>query len=119
MVTAMVSVATGRPVRRNVAMTGEVTLRGRVLPIGGVKDKLLAAHRSGLNTFILPRKNMRDLDEVPAEVLEAIELVPVDDVGEVLDRALAPAPARRRERRSAGFMLPLRGDDASPPTITA
>ncbi len=119
MVTAMVSVASGRRVRRDVAMTGEVTLRGRVLPIGGVKDKLLAAHRSGLTTFILPRKNMRDLDEIPRDVLETVEVVPVDNVGEVLARALIDVPAQRRERRSAGFMLPLRGDEGQPPTITA
>jgi ATP-dependent Lon protease len=119
MVTAMVSVASGRRVRRDVAMTGEVTLRGRVLPIGGVKDKLLAAHRSGLTTFILPRKNMRDLDEIPRDVLDTVEVVPVDHVGEVLARALVDAPAHRRERRSAGFMLPLRTDEGQPPTITA
>ena len=119
MVTAMVSVASGRPVRRDVAMTGEVTLRGRVLPIGGVKDKLLAAHRSGLTTFILPRKNLRDLDEIPSEVLESVEVVPVDMVAEVLDRALVAAPPRP-EKRSAGFMLPLRHDDAGAhPPISA
>src|ERR1700686_2041229 len=93
MLTAMVSLASGRRVRRDVAMTGEVTLRGRVLPIGGVKDKLLAAHRSGLTTFVLPRKNMRDLDEIPREVLDSVEIVPVDNVGEVLQRALVHAPA--------------------------
>ena len=119
MVTAMVSVASGRRVRRDVAMTGEVTLRGRVLAIGGVKDKLLAAHRSGLTTFIMPRKNLRDLDEIPREVLETVEVVPVDSVAEVLARALVDAHMRPRERRSAGFMLPLRADDAPQPTITA
>jgi ATP-dependent Lon protease len=119
MVTAMVSLASGRKVRRDVAMTGEVTLRGRVLPIGGVKDKLLAAHRSGLTTFILPRKNMRDLDEIPREVLDTVEVVPVDHVGEVLARALVEGPPQRRDRRSAGFMLPLRTDEGQPPTITA
>ena len=118
MVTAMVSVASGRRVRRDVAMTGEVTLRGRVLPIGGVKDKLLAAHRSGLTTFILPRKNLRDLEEIPREVLDQVEVVPVDNVGEVLDRALVAAPAQRRER-TTGFMLPLRTDEPPHPTITA
>jgi ATP-dependent Lon protease len=120
MVTAMVSVASGRRVRRDVAMTGEVTLRGRVLPIGGVKDKLLAAHRSGLTTFILPRKNIHDLDEIPREVLDAVEVVPVDNVGEVLQRALIDEPpAQRREGRNAGFMLPLHTDEGPHPTITA
>ncbi|MDQ6847472.1 MAG: endopeptidase La [Candidatus Dormibacteraeota bacterium] len=118
MVTAMVSVASGRRVRRDVAMTGEVTLRGRVLPIGGVKDKLLAAHRSGLTTFILPRKNMRDLEEIPKEVLDTVDVVPVDNVGEVLDRALVDAPAQRRER-TTGFTLPLRTDEGPHPPITA
>ena len=118
MVTAMVSVASGRSVHREVAMTGEVTLRGKVLPIGGVKEKLLAAHRSGLTTFILPRKNMRDLDEIPAEVLETVEVIAVDSVHEVLARALGDAPAQRRARR-AGFMLPMPAADVTHPTITA
>jgi ATP-dependent Lon protease len=116
MVTAMVSVATGRRVRRDLAMTGEVTLRGKVLPIGGVKDKLLAAHRSGLRTFILPAKNIRDLYEVDKEILDAIDVVPVDNVGEVLDRALLESDApRRRERRGAGFALPITGADVIGP----
>jgi ATP-dependent Lon protease len=115
---AMVSVASGRPVRRDIAMTGELTLRGHVLAIGGVKDKLLAAHRSGLTTFILPRKNMRDLDEIPAEVLRTVEVVPVDTVADVLDRALTAALPRPEKR--TGFTLPMRGDDGgSRPPITA
>jgi ATP-dependent Lon protease len=116
MATAMVSVASARRVRRDLAMTGEVTLRGKVLPIGGVKDKLLAAHRSGLKTFILPAKNVRDLYEVDKEILDAIEVVPVDNVGEVLDRALIVSDApRRRERRGAGFVLPITGADVLGP----
>jgi ATP-dependent Lon protease len=116
MATAMVSVASARRVRRDLAMTGEVTLRGKVLPIGGVKDKLLAAHRSGLKTFILPAKNLRDLYEIEKEILEAIEVVPVDNVGEVLDRALVESDApRRRERRGAGFVLPITGADVLGP----
>ena len=116
MATAMVSVASSRRVRRDLAMTGEVTLRGKVLPIGGVKDKLLAAHRSGLKTFILPAKNLRDLYEVEKEILDAIEVVPVDNVGEVLDRALVESDApRRRERRGAGFVLPITGADVIGP----
>src|SRR5215472_5584967 len=106
MTTAVVSVATGRKVRRDVAMTGEVTLRGRVLPIGGVKDKLLAAHRAGITTFVLPRKNVRDLEEVDKEVLEKIEVVPVDSVDEVLERALLPVGGSRSARdRRVGFMV--------------
>jgi ATP-dependent Lon protease len=106
MTTALVSVASGRPVRRDVAMTGEVTLRGRVLPIGGVKDKLLAAHRAGITTFVLPRKNVRDLDEVDKEVLDKIEVIPVDNVAEVLERALLPRGGSRSERgRRVGFAI--------------
>jgi ATP-dependent Lon protease len=111
MATAMVSVASGRRVRRDLAMTGEVTLRGKVLPIGGVKDKLLAAHRSGLKTFILPAKNIRDLYEVDKEILDAIEVVPVENVGEVLDRALVESDAPRRRERRAGFALPITSAD--------
>ena len=108
MTTAMVSVAAGRPVRRDLAMTGEVTLRGRVLPIGGVKDKLLAAHRAGLKTFILPAKNTRDLHEVDREILEAMDVVPVETVNQVLDRALMEGDDQRKpERRGAGFILPM------------
>ncbi|MEA2645793.1 MAG: ATP-dependent Lon protease [Chloroflexota bacterium] len=88
MVTAIVSALTGRAVRKDLAMTGEVTLRGRVLPIGGVKEKLLAAHRAGIKTFLLPRKNRKDLAEVPAEILEEIEVIAVDHVEEVLAAAL-------------------------------
>ncbi len=116
MAAAMVSVASGRPVRRDLAMTGEVTLRGHVLPIGGVKDKLLAAHRAGLTSFLLPRKNLRDLHDIEPEILTAIDVVPVDALGEVLDRALMDAPpGSRRARRGAGFVLPLASGDAPSP----
>ena len=116
MATAMVSVASGRRVRRDLAMTGEITLRGKVLPIGGVKDKLLAAHRSGLKTFILPAKNLRDLYEIDKEILDAIEVVPVDNVGEVLVRALVESDVpRRRERHGAGFVLPITASDVLGP----
>src|SRR4029077_742716 len=108
MAAAMVSVAPGRPVRRDLAMTGEVTLRGHVLPIGGVKDKLLAAHRAGLRTFLLPRKNLRDLHDIEPEILAQIDVVAVDTLADVLDRALMDAlPGARRVRRAAGFVLPL------------
>ena len=88
MATAMVSALTGRPVRRDVAMTGEITLRGRVLPIGGLKEKMLAAQAAGIRTFILPRKNGKDLAEVPAQVKKGLEIVLVDHVSEVLKTAL-------------------------------
>jgi ATP-dependent Lon protease len=90
MVTALVSLATGRAVRSDVAMTGEVTLNGRVLPIGGVKQKLLAAQRAGVTTVFIPARNEPDLDDVPAEVLSALTVHPVGDVGQILALALEP-----------------------------
>ncbi|QXN96123.1 endopeptidase La [Nocardia iowensis] len=90
MVTALVSLALGRQVRADVGMTGEVTLNGRVLPIGGVKQKLLAAQRAGLKTVFIPARNEPDLDEVPAEVLAALEVRPVADVADILAYAIEP-----------------------------
>jgi ATP-dependent Lon protease len=94
MVTALVSMATGRQVRGDVGMTGEVTLNGRVLPIGGVKQKLLAAQRAGLKTVFIPIRNEPDLDDVPAEVLEALEVKPMTDVADIIAQALEPAEER-------------------------
>ncbi|MEH3142323.1 MAG: endopeptidase La [Mycobacterium kyogaense] len=91
MVTALVSMATGRNVRSDVGMTGEVTLNGRVLPIGGVKQKLLAAQRAGLSTVFIPQRNEPDLDDVPAEVLEALDVRPMTDVADIIALALEPA----------------------------
>jgi ATP-dependent Lon protease len=88
MVTAMISTLSGIAVRRDVAMTGEVTLRGRVLPIGGLKEKLLAALRGGITTVLIPAENEKDLVELPSTVTEGLEIVPVDHVDEVLARAL-------------------------------
>jgi ATP-dependent Lon protease len=90
MVTALVSMATGRQVRADVGMTGEVTLNGRVLPIGGVKQKLLAAQRAGLSTVFIPQRNEPDLDDVPAEVLEALDVKPMTDVADIVAQALEP-----------------------------
>ena len=88
MVTAMISTLTGIPVRRDVAMTGEVTLRGRVLPIGGLKEKLLAALRGGITTVLIPQENEKDLVDIPATVRDLLEIVPVSHVDEVLARAM-------------------------------
>jgi ATP-dependent Lon protease len=94
MVTAMISTLTGIAVRRDVAMTGEVTLRGRVLPIGGLKEKLLAALRGGITTVLIPAENEKDLAELPSSVTEGLEIIPVDHVDQVLPRALvAPVQA--------------------------
>src|SRR5512139_2917803 len=90
MCTALVSAVTRMPVRRDVAMTGEITLRGKVLPIGGVKEKLLAAHRIGVTTVILPRENEKDLADVPKNILEGMEVQLVDHIDEVLKLALLP-----------------------------
>ncbi|WP_432035817.1 endopeptidase La [Streptomyces cucumeris] len=91
MTTALASLLSGRQVRPDVAMTGEVSLTGRVLPIGGVKQKLLAAHRAGVTTVVIPKRNEPDLDDVPAEVLEKLDVHPVADVRQVLELALQPA----------------------------
>ena len=91
MTTALASLLTGRPVRHTVGMTGEVTLQGRVLPIGGLKQKVLAAHAAGLTTVILPERNRADLDDVPADVRDAMTFHPVMTIDEVLDIALEPA----------------------------
>lgn len=86
--TALVSALTGRPVSRDVGMTGEITLRGRVLPIGGLKEKALGAHRAGLKTIILPKDNEKDIDEIPESVREGLTFIPVSHVDEVLEKAL-------------------------------
>jgi len=88
MVTALASLATGRVVRSDVAMTGEITLRGKVLPVGGIKEKVLAAHRSGIRTVILPRRNEADLEDVPAELRRELAFVFADTAEDVLQQAL-------------------------------
>jgi len=88
MATAMASALAHVPVRKNVAMTGEITLRGKVLPIGGVKEKLLAAHRFGIDTIIVPKDNEKDLVEVPEEVRDALNINLVENIDEVLAFAL-------------------------------
>jgi ATP-dependent Lon protease len=97
MATALVSALAKIPVRREVAMTGEITLRGKVLPIGGVKEKLLAAHRIGITTIILPRENEKDLADIPKNVLDAVSVQLVESVDEVLKIALAPPETPQQE----------------------
>lgn len=99
MATAIASALTGYPVRRDVAMTGEVTLRGRVLPIGGLKEKSVAAYRAGIKTVIIPVRNIPDLDDVPAVVKENIKFIPVSDMDEVLKTALG-------KKKRSGFSIP-------------
>ncbi|MEL6977955.1 MAG: S16 family serine protease, partial [Pseudomonadota bacterium] len=106
MVTSIVSVLTEIPVRRDVAMTGEVTLRGNVLPIGGLKEKLLAALRGGIKRVLIPKENAKDLPEIPDNVKEGLEIIPVSTVSEVLTVALA------------GTLKPVEWDPDSEPTPT-
>lgn len=101
MCTALVSALTQIPVRADVAMTGEITLRGRVLPIGGLKEKLLAAHRGGIKTVIIPDENVRDLKEIPENIKESLEIRPVKWIDEVLDIALAYPPEPLTEDASS------------------
>jgi ATP-dependent Lon protease len=109
--TALVSALTGRKVRPGIAMTGEITLLGRVLPIGGLKEKVLAAHRTGLHTVIIPAENQKDLEEIPVEIRTQLIFAPVDRIAQVLvlaleaeasPEALAPAPASVADEEEAG-----------------
>jgi ATP-dependent Lon protease len=108
MVAALFSVASGRPVRGDVAMTGEVTLRGKVLPVGGIKEKILAAQRAGIGTVILPRPNQRDLDDLPQDLRQAVEVLLVDTAEEALAGALSSTresstpPSEPSETQQAG-----------------
>ncbi|MFT3953110.1 MAG: magnesium chelatase domain-containing protein [Piscinibacter sp.] len=101
MATAIVSVMTGIPVRRDIAMTGEVTLRGRVLPIGGLKEKLLAALRGGIKKVLIPEENAKDLAEIPDNVKNGLEIVPVSRMDEVLATRWSASPSRSSGTRTA------------------
>jgi ATP-dependent Lon protease len=120
MATAMVSALSGRYVRRDVAMTGEITLRGRVLPIGGLKQKVLAAHRAGIRTVLFPQKNSKDLEEIPEDVRDAMELIPVDTMDEVMQQSLLERPTAAEVMKYAHFdaiLLPgLETGWQTPPT---
>jgi ATP-dependent Lon protease len=105
MTTALISAFTGRPVYKDVAMTGEITLRGRVLPVGGVKEKILAAYRAGIKVVMIPEKNMKDLVDVPKKVQHDLKTIPVKHMDEVVEIAIAPEvisePPRPRRRLEA------------------
>jgi ATP-dependent Lon protease len=113
MVTAIVSVMTGIPVRKDVAMTGEITLRGRVLPIGGLKEKLLAALRGGIKTVLIPEDNAKDLAEIPDNVKSGLEIIPVSRMGEVIQHALVrqPEPIEWTEADQEAAAKPASGED--------
>jgi ATP-dependent Lon protease len=103
MAAALVSALTKVPVRKDVAMTGEITLRGKVLPVGGIKDKALAAFRAGITEMILPKENEKDLEEIPAEVRDVIEIHMVESMDEVLRLALdAEIPALPESKEFTG-----------------
>src|SRR5215468_5740220 len=119
MVTAIVSVMAGIPARRDVAMTGEITLRGRVLPIGGLKEKLLAALRGGMKTVLIPEENAKDLAEIPDNVKSGLEIIPVSHVGEVLKHALVrmPEPIEWSEPVPDSASKTETGEDAGAPSF--
>ena len=105
MCTALVSALTDIPVRADVAMTGEITLRGEVLPIGGLKEKLLAAHRGGIQTVIIPEENERDLVDIPKNIKHYLDIRPVRWIDEVLEVALTNQPHPRSSEESATSMV--------------
>ncbi len=121
MVTSIVSVLTGIPVRKDIAMTGEVSLRGNAMPIGGLKEKLLAALRGGIKTVLIPEENEKDLAEIPDNVKEGLEIIPVSHVSEVLSRALvrAPEPIEWNEAAEEAAAAAAKASDASGPSQTA
>jgi ATP-dependent Lon protease len=120
--TAIISAFSGRKVNKEVGMTGEITLRGKVLPIGGVRNKVLAAHRAGLKTVILPEKNLKDLVDVPKKALAELNIVPVTVMDEVLEVALMPATVEKRKKKKSVEPAKLakgeeRGTAATPPAV--
>ena len=113
MCTALVSVLTGIPVRADVAMTGEITLRGEVLPIGGLKEKLLAAHRGGIKTVIIPEENRRNLEELPDNIKQNLDIHPVKWIDEVLDIALVNKPEPLSDKEAMDNVKATEGDNPS------
>jgi ATP-dependent Lon protease len=99
MATAIVSLASGRKVKPHLGMTGEITLRGQVLRIGGIKEKILAAHRMGLRTIVLPRRNEQDIDDVPDEIKKEMKLIYVDTIDEVIEAALVPVKKQKKSNK--------------------
>ena len=114
--TAILSAFTGRPVRKDVAMTGEITLRGKVLPIGGLKEKALAARRVGIRNIIIPAENVKDLEELPETVRKELKFIPVKNADEVFSVAVLPAdgtaPKPGRTRQKKGPVIPVGNGDA-------
>jgi ATP-dependent Lon protease len=107
----MVSILSGIPVRADVAMTGEITLRGEVLQIGGLKEKLLAAHRGGIKTVLIPEENVKDLVEIPENIKNKLEILPVKWIDKVLEIALERQPTPLPEVADTAPIAPKGGDD--------
>jgi ATP-dependent Lon protease len=119
MVTAIVSVMTGIPVRKDVAMTGEITLRGRVLPIGGLKEKLLAALRGGIKTVLIPEDNAKDLAEIPENVKNGLDIIPVGRMDEVIKQALVRPPKAIEWDEAKAPASPVVSEDEAAAALTA
>ena len=117
MVVAIVSALTGRPVRRTVAMTGEMTLRGRVLPIGGLKEKTLAAYRAGIQTVLIPRENLKDLDECDRDAVAHLHILPCDTAADALEAALVPLPTATAEPEMPHLFAAVPSQEAARPNI--
>jgi ATP-dependent Lon protease len=123
--TALISALGERPIRHDVAMTGEITLRGRVLPIGGIKEKLMAAHRNRMTTVLIPRRNQKDLVDVPRDVQRELKILMVDRMDEILSSALLPGPEkalkpkRSRARKRKTEDQPAEGQAVVPPAPAA
>lgn len=100
MATALISALTRTPVRNDVAMTGEITLRGKILPIGGIKEKILAAHRGGINTVILPKDNEKDLNDIPAEIKNALKIILAEKMEDVVKHALLIKKKAKRAQKN-------------------
>ena len=105
------------PVRADVAMTGEITLRGEVLPIGGLKEKLLAAHRGGIKTVLIPDENVKDLADIPDNIKNQLEIVPVKWIDQVLERALERQPEALKPAEVPGSPIAGVADDKNSPTV--
>ncbi|MEO0545189.1 MAG: S16 family serine protease, partial [Pseudomonadota bacterium] len=119
MATSIVSILTGIPVRKDIAMTGEITLRGRVLPIGGLKEKLLAALRGGIKKVMIPQDNAKDLPDIPDNVKNGLEIIPVSHIGEVLEHALVEQPTAIEWSEEDALAADMRMGDSTDPTNLA
>jgi ATP-dependent Lon protease len=118
MVTAIISIMTGIPVRKDVAMTGEITLRGRVLPIGGLKEKLLAALRAGIKTVVIPAENVKDLAEIGDEIKSKLEILPASRMDDVLKVALQRVPQPIAAEEEPATSVPAASGDEKGERVT-